>query len=186
MIVPRLWLAFLALAFAAAAYFSDRDWALTDMPRIEALGALEENPELYRVLSESRLVPGMLPYTARQRANRAERALRGDDARPQRRIGYSYRELSILRVPIWGYKDQGLVAYSEGPDGYYYVPLDEAQTAEIDRITGSSYADYGFPLWKHLWGWLFLLGMIVWTFLHLRAGAKLQEESEEQDEMTAA
>ncbi len=177
MIVPRLWLAFLAVAFAAAAYFSDRDWALTDMPRIEALGAIEGREELYRVIGQSRLAPGMLPYTARQRANRAERGAEAEPRQPK--VGYSYRELSVLRVPIWAYEDQGLVAYSEAHDGYYYVPLGEAQAAEIDRISGSRFADYGFPLWKHLWGWLFLVGMIVWTFLHLRAGAKLDEEDHE-------
>lgn len=175
MIIPRLWLAFLAVAFAAAAYISDRDWALTDMPRIEALGTIEERPDLYQVLSTSRLAPGMLPYTARQRENRAER---GAEARPQPKVGYSYRELSIMRVPIWAYQDQGLVAYSDERDGYYYLPLDEEQAAAIDRITGSRYADYRFPVWKHLWGWLFLIGMVVWTFLHLRAGAKLHEEAE--------
>jgi hypothetical protein len=175
MIVPRLWLVFLAVAFAAAAYFSDRDWALTNMPRIEALGALDEGPEVNQLLGRSQLEPGLLPYTARQRGNRALEPTAAP-ARPQ--VGFSYRELSILRMPIWAYEDQGLVAYSEERDGYYYVPLDEEQSAALDRITGSRHSDYRFPFWEHLWGWLLLVGLIVWTFLHLRAGAKLEEQAE--------
>lgn len=173
MIVPRLWLAFLAVSFAVCLYFSDRDWSLTNMPRIEELGEVEESAELVAALGRGGSQPGILPYTARQKASRQEEPR---DRPPMPRIGYSYRELSILRVPIWGHADQGIVLFLEMPEGYYFVPLDEAQVRALDRVLGTSYADYRFPFWEHLWGWLFLLGLIVWTILHLRAGARLAEE----------
>jgi hypothetical protein len=174
MIVPRIALGLLALAFAVVFFISDREWGLTSMPRVEAIDTLPDRPELAQVRFYTQMGSGLLPYTPRERSRRAP-------AETQRelplKVGYAYRELSILRLPLWAQEEGGIVTYFEMPEGYHIALLNPDQLGLLERISGRSYSDYNFPLWRHMWGWLFGLGLIGWYLLHRRAEAKWREET---------
>ncbi|HEX8366868.1 MAG TPA: hypothetical protein VF603_16430 [Allosphingosinicella sp.] len=174
MIVPRIALGLLAAAFALAFFLSEREWGLTSMPRVEAIDTLPATPELAAVRRYTEIGSGLLPYLPRERARKAA-ALRVE--RQPLRVGFSYREISILRLPIWAAEDNGLVTYIELPSWYQIALINDDQVRLLERISGRSYSGYSFPRWKHMWGWLFLLGLIGWYLLHRRAVAKWREET---------
>lgn len=171
MMLPRIVLGLLAAAFAINFFLSDREWALTSLAAVEPVETLPDRPELYSVRSYTEI---LLPYTARRRAARADDPV---EQRPQLRVGYAYRELSILRLPLWASEEAGLVTYFETPLGWQIALMGPEQLRMLEGITGRSYSEYSFPFWKHMWGWLFVLGLIVWYLLHRRADAKWREET---------
>ncbi|MEA3015370.1 MAG: hypothetical protein QOI38_92 [Sphingomonadales bacterium] len=174
MIVPRIALGLLAAAFAVTFFLSEREWGLTSMPRVEAIDTLPDTPELAAVRRYTQIGSGLLPYLPRERAGKAASVAR---AGQPLRVGFSYREVSILRLPIWASEDNGLVTYLELPAWYQIALINPDQVRLLERISGRSYSDYSFPVWKHMWGWLFLLGLIGWYLLHRRALAKWREET---------
>jgi hypothetical protein len=80
-------------------------------------------------------------------------------------------------LPLWASGEAGLVTYFETPIGWQVALMGPDQVRLLERISGRSYADYSFPFWKHMWGWLFVLGLVVWYLLHRRAEAKWREET---------
>jgi hypothetical protein len=174
MIVPRIVLGLLAAAFAITFFLSEREWGLTSMPRVEAVDTLPDTPELAAVRHYTQIGSGLLPYLPRERARHAA-SLAQEGQRLK--VGFSYREVSILRVPIWASEDNGLVTYFELPSWYQIALINADQVRLLERISGRSYSGYSFPRWKHMWGWLFLLGLIGWYLLHRRALARWREET---------
>jgi hypothetical protein len=174
MIVPRIALGLLALAFLAVFLVSDREWGLTSAPRVEHLDTLPDDPALAPVRRYTEFGSGVLPYTSRERSRRAAAAREG---RPPIKVGFAIREVSILRVPLWASDEYGLVTYFERAEGYRIALMSEEQVALLERLSGRSYAGRSFALWRHLWGWLFVLGLIAWYLLHRRAAAKWREET---------
>ncbi|MBA3895649.1 MAG: hypothetical protein H0X36_00605 [Sphingomonadaceae bacterium] len=98
----------------------------------------------------------------------------GPDGRPlDLDLGYSYRELSVLWMPIWAEGDGGLVLYSGSGATLAIAPAGETELARIKAVTGIDYAaTYRFPLARHLWGWLPILGVIGSILLVQWRGAK--------------
>jgi|GEM_PF-5732740 len=174
MIVPRVALGILAVAFLAVFLISNREWGLTSAPRVEHVDTLPDDPALAAVRRYTEFGSGILPYTSRERSRRAGAAR---EERPPIKVGFAIREVSVLRLPIWASDEFGLVTYFERPDGYQIALMNEDQIGLLERISGRSYAGRSFALWKHLWGWLFVLGLIGWYLLHRRALAKWREET---------
>lgn len=82
-------------------------------------------------------------------------------------LGWSYREVSALWMPFWAYEDQGLVLFSQNPDGSYMLaPVTPEELDKVRQVTGHDPVQaYSFALASHLWGWLPMLalaGFIVW------------------------
>jgi hypothetical protein len=174
MMVPRIVLGLLAAAFALNFFLSDREWGLTSMPAVEAIDTLPDRPELASVRHYTEIGSGLLPYTARRRAAHADDPV---DPRPPVRVGYAYRELSILRLPLWASEEAGLVTYFETRAGWQIAIMVPEQVRLLERMSGRSYSGYSFPFWKHMWGWLFALGLVLWYVLQRRAEAKWREET---------
>jgi hypothetical protein len=174
MIVPRIALGLLAAAFAVTFFLSEREWGLTNMPRVAEVDTLPETPRLAAVRRYTQIGSGLLPYLPRERARRAASVA---EEGQRLKVGFSYREISILRMPIWASEDNGLVTYLELPSWYQIALINEDQVRLLERITGRSYSGYSFPRWRHMWGWLFLLGLIGWYLLHRRALARWREET---------
>lgn len=174
MIVPRVALGLLALAFAIVFFVSDREWGLTSMPRVETIDVLPDRPELAQVRFYTEMGSGVLPYTSREGSRRA-----AADAqpRPPLKIGFAYREISILRLPFWAHEEGGIVTFFEMPNGYQVALINADQLRLLERISGRGYSGFSFPLWRHLWGWLFVLGLLGWYLLHRRAEARWREET---------
>ena len=162
-------LAALAIGMAVAFYLSPRGYMLTNMPRValvEELPAQTDAAKLRRFLDYSAI---LLP--------RAERNAQTVRVRPA--LGFSYRELSILRVPLLAYPDQGYVLYVEGPKQVQMVPLDADYLKLLEAEAGQPLASgYRFPWWKHVWGWSFFIGFMAWWVLQVRVDRRHALEPE--------
>ena len=174
MIVPRIALGILVAAFLAVFLTSDREWALTSAPRVQHVDTLPDDPALAPVRRYTEFGSGILPYTSRERSRHASAARQ---LRPPIKVGFAIREVSILRLPLWAFDENGLVTYFEARNGYQIALMNEEQIRLLERITGRTYSDERFALWRHIWGWLFALGLIGWYLLYRRADAKWREET---------
>lgn len=162
-------LAALALGMAASFYLSPRAYMLTNMPQVtlvEELPDAADATKLRRFLNYSAI---LLP-----RGERGDAVVRDRPA-----LGYSYREISILRVPLIAYPDQGYVLFVETPQQVQMVPLDADYMKLLEQEARQPLAaGYSFPYWRHMWGWTFLLGFLLWWFLQARAERRRAFEPE--------
>lgn len=92
-------------------------------------------------------------------------------------LGYSIREVSVLGMPLFAYKDAGFVLYVERPQNFAMTPLDEDGRKLIDDTVGQAIGrDYSFPWWEYVWGWA-LFGLIAaWGWLWWRSKVKERAE----------
>ena len=168
--VPRIFLAALVLCAALAFYVSKRDWSATSMPRIEQVDVIPDGPRTADVREYTEIGSGILPYMSRE-----TRPAPG--VRPPLKLGWSYREFGLLGMPFWASKELGFVTYVETPEGLQFAVLMPEQVKLLEELTGKTYSDYSFPLYRHAWGWLFVLAFLVWLWLNRRAEAKWREET---------
>ena len=166
----RIVLGGLALAIAAIFYFSDRPFGLTSTPRVAEVALIPDGPEFADVRRYAQYGAAELPYLSD-----AERPA-PTETRPAK-IGWTYREASALRMPFWASGEFGYVAYVERPRGILITPIGEEQMALLEQRAGRAYSrEYSFPWYLHVWGWLIVVGLIVWTLLWRRE-ANLAEEA---------
>ncbi|MEA3004350.1 MAG: hypothetical protein QOH81_3138 [Sphingomonadales bacterium] len=170
----RVILLLLAAGMAAVLWLSPRSWSMTDTPRIETIAALPESDAVEAALAsaDSAIVLPYLPGEARARSAAAR------SAPPALRLGMLYREVSIMKMPLWAYRDGGLVAYRELPEGYSAEPVPAEQVAALEAAAGRTYSGQPFPLWTHMWGWLFAAGFILWWFVARFEEARRDPEQE--------
>jgi hypothetical protein len=166
----RIIMAILVLAVVAAIAFSDRNWALTNMPRVEPIATLPEKPELQPVRRDTEIGSDLLPYAS----ERSRDAVREPGAL---RLGYSYREVSLFGMPFWAYEEFGLVTYLEKPGGYQIGLLNPAKLRIIEDAAGRPYSGHVFALHRHLWGWLLVIGFIAWFVARRREDEKRRQKS---------
>ena len=164
----------LAIAMAGAMFVSKRPFLPQDRPRIETIAVLPDDAKMAEVRRYTEIGSGILPYTEREQAKR--QMLGWPDHQPLK-LGYSYREVSFLRMPFWAYQEYGLVTFIETPAGFQLALLSPAQVAMIEEWGGKSYSSgYSWRLARHLWGWLFLIGFVGTAILYLREHAKWRRE----------
>jgi hypothetical protein len=163
----------LVVALVAAVFFSGRPFPPVNMPRIEEVATLPDGPQMEQVRRFTEYGSGILPYNAKERQRRASKDW--SERRPVK-LGYAYREVSFLRLPFWAYEEYGLVTFMDTPAGYQIAIMSPKQIELLQELTGKDWSRYRFPLWEHLWGWLFVLGFIGIPLLWLRERAKWREE----------
>ena len=157
--VSRHWLlALSAVAFAAVFLKSPLPWSLTNTPgfdRIAAVPAAAQKP--MRIWLDERGVK--LPWPGLPEAEQ-----------PLLTLGYAHREVVALKAPFAAYGDPGLVLYDGRGKWGPPVPLDDEAATELRRLSGRALdADYSFPLWRYLWGWLLFVPLALWFWLQRRA-----------------
>src|SRR4051794_32893250 len=160
----------LLLAAAAVGIFmlSPRGWSMANTPQIEEVATLPETAAVENALAG--VAPNMiLPYLPGEAQARSVAAL---SRQRDRRLGYAFREVSIIKMPLWAYEEGGLVVYRELPQGYSVEPIASEQVTALERATGRSYSNHRLTLWRHLWGWLFVAGFILWWFMARRDEAR--------------
>ena len=162
----------LVLALVAAVFLGGRPKLPADTPRLEVVEQLPDTPKLAQVRRYTEYGSGILPYNARERRDREKR--RWTERQPLQ-LGYSYREISFFGLPIWAYREYGLVTFVEVPSGFNIAILRPQQVELLRELTGKDFSNYRFALWKHLWGWLFPIGFIGALLLLLREDAKRRE-----------
>jgi len=144
--LSRMLLAALALFLAANLYFTDRPWTLTSAPRVAEIAVLPDAPALATLRRDTEIGMGMLPYPSRRTPPAAGPV--------PLKLGWAYREVALFGMPMWGYKEGGLVTYLEMPQGIQVALVDAERAALLDRLTGAQYSSRAFPWYKFVWGWL--------------------------------
>ena len=170
--IPVSWMlaALLAVAVLANALLTTRPLQGYSMYQIEEIATLPDTPELADVRRYTEIGSGMLPYECGWTP-------RATPARPPLKLGWTYRETSALRMPFWAAGEFGFVTYLEQPSGIEFGILSPSQVAMLEERLGRRFTEnYSFPWYLHLWGWLPLIGLIVWTWLWRRE-ANLAEEA---------
>lgn len=94
---------------------------------------------------------------------------------PQPRLGYSYREIALLGLPLMAYPEFGYVAYREHQGFHHVVPLDADALALLDRKAGARLEQgWWFPVWR-CWGLLYVAALIGIGLFELRAQRRRRE-----------
>lgn len=161
------------MALAAALLFSGRPVLPANTPRVDEVEILPDGPRMEEVRRYTEYGSGLLPYN---RAEQEARSLRSPEARPELKLGWSFREISFIGLPLWAYREYGLVTYLEEPAGYQIAILMPKQVELLEELTGHDYAGRSFAFWKYMWGWLIVLAFAAAFFLFLREEARKREE----------
>lgn len=164
--IHKIALALLVLAYAGIAYVSNRPWNLANQPGIDRVALLPPRADQAKLRSFLDYSGYILPHPP----------VAAGPAGAPAMLGYSYREVSVLRLPFFAYADQGIVLYRDLPDHYQAVPLDADYRALLEKEAGAPLGrDYSFPFWRYLWGWLFAAGLILCVVLEQRAVSRRRE-----------
>ncbi|MGQ0589593.1 MAG: hypothetical protein ACT4N8_08695 [Sphingosinicella sp.] len=174
MTTSRLVLIVLVLFVAASLIFGDRPWSLTSAPRVAEIDTLPDSPALASVRRYTEIGSGTLPYPARRTP------FAPGFGPPPLKVGWAYREVSLVGMPLWAYPEGGLVTYFERPDGIQVALLGPEQAVLLDRITGRDYARRDFPWFQYVWGFLLPLGILLWTGLRRRELWRAEERFYEE------
>ena len=95
-------------------------------------------------------------------------------------IGYSYREMSMLGLPFFAYKEYGIGLYSRGHNSIDFTPLDLDKIDVLENVMGTKLArtrGYFFPFWMHIWGWLVLAIGLGWAWWEWRDAERRKDEA---------
>src|SRR5687767_15164454 len=164
----KIALAVFALFMAAVLYLSERPWSLTSAPRVREIAALPDTPELAAVRRYTETGSGMWPRLA------GDPSIADSDRRI--RLGWSYRELDILRMPLLASREEGFITYVDVPGGVQFALLTRDQVALIDRSLGTDHANaYRFPWWEYLWGWSAPALLALWFLLYRREAQRAED-----------
>jgi hypothetical protein len=124
----HLILAALAVGMAAVLYLSPKPYMLTNVPAVEPVASLPPSTDLLklrRFLNYSAYVIPKIPADLQA------------EVRPPA-LGYSFREVSVLKLPLFAYADQGKVLYIETADRVQMVPLDADYLALLEKEAGAA------------------------------------------------
>ena len=175
----RIVLLILALAMATILTFSDRPWGLTSSPRLDEIAVLPDDPRLAQLRRDIQWGDSLYPYVS-PRAQ-AEAAL----SPPRLKFGWTYREWNMLGMPFAAYAESGFAAFLEMRGGTKLALLDEKGRALIAEVLGRDPASgYAFGWYRHLWGWLIVLGLAFWqvlSSLEIRRATARADESEQSE-----
>ena len=163
----RIFLSLLAVAMAAVLLLSERPWGLTSSPRVEEVAILPDDPRLEPVRRYTQWGSGMLPYVS----ERARKAAANEI--PPLKLGWTYREWNMLGMPFYAsaepYGGNGFVTYLELTGGIKVAVINDDQMALLEELAGRSLSEgYSFAWYRHVWGWLFVIGLLVWHWLSSR------------------
>jgi hypothetical protein len=164
----------LLIALFVALVFSGRPLFPTSMPKVREIATLPDSDKLQPVRAYAEYGAVQLPYNEREKMDRAPPSW--DAPRPVR-IGFSFRELSFVRLPFWAKSEFGMVAFVDTPGGYRMTPMGPQQVKLLGELTGRDWSGTSLEPWRFAWGWLFVLGFVAIGLLHLRRQAKWREEN---------
>lgn len=160
------------LTVAVALVMSGRPFFPASTPRIHEIAQLPDGPAMADVREYTEYGSGLLPYN---RWEQAERAPKDWEAPQPVKLGYAFREVSFVGLPLWSYKEYGIVTFMDTAAGYKIALMSDEQLALLERLTGRRHSNFVFPFWRYAWGWLIVLGILAAVLLHWREQRKWRE-----------
>lgn len=98
-------------------------------------------------------------------------------------LGWSYRNFEALKLPFYTYPDHGYVMYAESQKFLQIIPLDDEALANLNAAAGRDLtAGFAFQGWRYVWGWLFVLALVIWLGFQFRHEAVMRKLEREQDD----
>ena len=175
--MSRIVLGLLAVAMAFILILSERPFGLTSSPRLDEIAVLPDDPRLAELRRQIQWGDSLYPYVSPKAQAEAAQA-------PTRlKFGWTYREWSMLGMPFAAYAESGFAAYLEMRGGIKLALIDEDLRGLIEQVTGRDLeADYDFPWYRHIWGWLIVAVLAVWQVLSLREIKRAKKAKEEEED----
>ncbi|GAA0329072.1 hypothetical protein GCM10009087_44120 [Sphingomonas oligophenolica] len=91
------------------------------------------------------------------------------------RYGYSINELDILGMPFIPRRQYGVLLYYETPGEFVGVPAVDYNLRMAGIPVAAPLGAWDFPLWRYIWGWLFLIALLGIGFFELGALRRRRE-----------
>lgn len=92
-------------------------------------------------------------------------------------LGYSIREVSMLGMPLFAYKQQGLVIFAVNDVSIVTNPIDDATLNGLGEATSKAGHNFVFPIWEYVWGLLLFVLIGAWIWIWWRSDRKYRAES---------
>lgn len=178
----------LVLVLVGSLVLSDRYWVLASRSTIDDLSEIKVPAELGDMISQIDDVGLHVPRepSKLERYLAAERARLGIEApvpsfanMSAPKFGYSVRETTFLGMPFWFSSEYRHMLFFSSDWGVVAAPLNEHGFAALDKANGRDLrATSMIPWWRHLWGWLFVLGLALALWLWHRRTVRWREEND--------
>jgi hypothetical protein len=176
----------IVIAFVAIMLFSDRPWMASNQPVVAHVADVEIPPGELSEPENAVSMWGVHVERPRSKAEWVFDAVRGlaDTAPPtghfdqrEAKLGYSVREITLLGMPFFYYRDLGHVLFTRSRWETTAMPLSDEGIEMLNRAAGRDVRDGTiFPFWKHVWGWVFVGAVALWAWLTWRHHVRAREE----------
>ncbi|MGH6614253.1 hypothetical protein [Sphingomonas sp.] len=150
-------------------FIGDQSWVLPgapiayrDLPR-DYVRVLDDYGIHILKLGRQRTIPAGAPFP-----------VLGDE-KPPLRFGYSFYEKTVAAMPFIVRKQHGHVIYYENGAEFVVMPLNDEYLQRIGVKTAKPLDDGDFPLWPHMWGWLFVVAIAGVGLFELGAARRRRE-----------
>lgn len=88
-------------------------------------------------------------------------------------LGYSFREIDVLGMPLMAYRENGYVLYIDGRGWFEMAPIDNDQLKLLEQEAGVPLSrGFSMPFWRHCWGLVLMIMIAAWLALEVRARIK--------------
>ena len=172
--MSRYVIALVGLAMVAILFWSDRPLGLTSNPRIDEIAVLSDDPRLADLRRQIQWGDSLYPYISAKAQARAPKP-------PRLKFGWTYREWNMLSMPFAAYDEAGFAAFLEMRGGIKLALADEETRRLIEEVIGRDpTTGYAFPWYRHIWGWLIVVGLALWQVLSLSEIARAKKAAQER------
>lgn len=166
--IRLVFLGLIAAAYAAVCFLSPYPFWMLDTPHIEQLASFPKGPDAFQI-SKPLSVSGMVIPVKRLDQPYTPEGVR---------IGYAYRTFSAMKLPFLVYSDPGPVIYTESMHETRLTPLDdETRKYAAEKLGHDPLQGFDLPYRTYLWGWAFVVALLVWLFFQYRYEARKRAES---------
>jgi hypothetical protein len=166
--IRLVFLGLMTAAYAVVCFVSPHPFWMLDTPHIEQLASFPRGEDAWQISQPLNTSGTIIPV------KRLDQPFYPEGVR----IGYAYRTFSALKLPFVVYSDPGPVIYTESSSETRLTPLDEETHKYVTQKLGHDpLAGHGLPYLQYLWGWLFVVALLIWLFFQYRYEARKREES---------
>ena len=140
------------------------------MLQIEEIAELPDTPELADVRRYAEIGSGFIPHL---RWSRSDIDMHDQPVK----VGWVYKENGMLGLPYWASDvSTGPSLFIDTGEGYQIAGIAPGQIGLLEQKVGRPFLrDYRFQAWRHMWGWLFPLSLLLLILLWRRESRRREE-----------